>query len=126
MESSNNEVSDSEENRRNQGSDIVTEEDTEENILVLEENTRKNENSEASSLSGDTHTIDNTTSSASEAESSEYFPIPIKKLHASQDVIYESIELGNRVFLCQTTQLQAFIDEINSTALCHTHPSAQD
>ena len=41
MESSNNEVSDSEENRRNQGSDIVTEEDTEENILVLEENTRK-------------------------------------------------------------------------------------
>ena len=110
MESSDNDVSNYEENRGshegNRGSGIVTEEDS--------EDTR-------ASLSGDHSTIHNTTDTASEAESSEYFPTPIKKLHTSQDVSYtEGIELGNRIFLCQTTQLQAFIDIINTTALCHT------
>ena len=56
--------------------------------------------------------------STSESEivesSSEYLPTPLKKPRVS------SIKLGNSVFLCQTTQLEAFIDEINATALCYT------
>ena len=60
-----------------------------------------------------------TDSSGSETESTEYLPTPVKKIScANQDV--SPIELGNSIFLCQTTQLQELIDQVNTTALCYT------
>lgn len=69
--------------------------------------------------SGDSNAvIDDSNSSDSEGESSEYLPTPVKKLCLSEDA--SPIELGNSLFLCQTTQLQAFIDYVNVTTLCYT------
>ena len=54
--------------------------------------------------SGDSNAvIDDSNSSDSEGESSEYLPTPVKKLCLSEDV--SPIELGNSLFLCQKTQL---------------------
>lgn len=39
-------------------------------------------------------------------------------MHVSQDV--SPIELGHCVFLCQITQLQVFIDQINAMSICYT------
>jgi len=67
------------------------------------------------------HTSSSIVSSTSSSEvesSSEYLPTPIKKVYVSQDL--NAIELGNSVFLCQITQLQAFIDQVNATSLCYT------
>ena len=46
--------------------------------------------------------------------SSEYCPTPLKKPCVSP------VNLGNSVFLCQTAQLQQFIDQINETSVCYT------
>ena len=46
--------------------------------------------------------------------SSEYCPTPLKKVR------HNPISLGNSLFICQTSQVQSFIDQINETALCHT------
>ena len=73
----------------------------------------------ASSTSSDSNTvISGSTSNDSEGESSEYLPTPVKKVCLSKNV--SPIELGNSVFLCQTTQLQAFIDQVNETTLCYS------
>ena len=61
-----------------------------------------------------THSSD-ADSNGSETEST----TPMKKIsYANQDV--SAIELGNSVSLCQTTQLQELIDQVNATALCYT------
>ena len=73
----------------------------------------------ASSTSSDSNTvISGSTSNDSEGESSEYLPTPVKKVCLSKNV--SPNELGNSVFLCQTTQLQAFIDQVNETTLCYS------
>jgi len=54
------------------------------------------------------------TDSLSDASSTEYCPTPMKKQRLS------SVDLGNSLFVCQTTQLQSFIDNINDTCLCYT------
>ena len=65
-----------------------------------------------------TSTESDSTLSTSETDtvdsSSEYCPTPLKKARASP------VELGNSVFLCQATQLQEFIDQINATTVCYT------
>ena len=53
-------------------------------------------------------------SAASEVSSSEYCPTPMKRAKVSP------VELGHRVFMCQTTQLDAFLNQINTTSLCYT------
>ena len=54
------------------------------------------------------------TDQLSDASSSEYCPTPMKKQRLS------TVDLGNSLFVCQTTQLQSFIDSINDTSLCYT------
>ena len=46
--------------------------------------------------------------------SSEYCPTPLKKAR------FNPSSLGNSLFICQTSQVQSFIDQINETALCYT------
>ena len=50
----------------------------------------------------------------SEVSSSEYCPTPMKVTQHSP------VEIGNRVFVCQTTQLDAFIEQVNATSVCYT------
>jgi len=69
--------------------------------------------------SSDTET--DSTMSTSETDSvdssSEFCPTPLKKTRVETT---SPIELGNSMFLCQTTQLQQFVNQINETALCYT------
>ena len=81
--------------------------------MEIVERSDGSESATCSSTSDDSSVTDSETESCSE-----YFPTPIKKAHASQDV--RPIELGNSIFLCQTTQLQTFIDQLNATTLCYT------
>ena len=53
-------------------------------------------------------------SSLSEESSSEYCPTPLKKAR------FNSVSLGDGLFVCQTSQLQEFIDQINKTSSCYT------
>ena len=48
------------------------------------------------------------------SSSSEYCPTPLKKAYVSP------VDLGNSIFLCQMTQLQQFIDQINDITVCYT------
>ena len=48
--------------------------------------------------------------------SSDFSPTPLKKVRTAAG----PIELGNSMFLCQATQLQQFIDQINATTECYT------
>ena len=57
---------------------------------------------------------DSSTSTVSRDSSSEYCPTPMKRAKVNP------IELGNRVFVCQTTQLDEFLNQINATSLCYT------
>ena len=45
---------------------------------------------------------------------SEYYPTPLKKPCVSP------VDLGNSIFLCQTAQLQQFIDQINEASVCYS------
>ena len=54
------------------------------------------------------------TDQLSDASSSEYCPTPMKRQWLS------TVDLGNSLFVYQTTQLQSFIDSINGTSLCYT------
>ena len=53
---------------------------------------------------------------AGDTSGSEYFPSP-KKLKGMGTC---PVDLGNSIFLCQTSQLTAFIDQINATSVCGT------
>ena len=72
------------------------------------------------SVSATTITDDDDTSTESigsseiVSSSSEYCPTPLKKARVSP------VDLGNSIFLCQTTQLQQFIDQVNETSICYT------
>ena len=64
-----------------------------------------------------TSTDDDSSDSTDNSEidsSSEYCPTPLKKARVSP------VDLGNSVFLCQTAQLQQFIDQINETSVYYT------
>lgn len=50
----------------------------------------------------------------SEESSSEYCPTPLKKAR------FHSVSLENSLFICQTSQIQSFIDQINETSMCYT------
>lgn len=50
----------------------------------------------------------------SEESSSEYCPTPLKKAR------FHSVSLENSIFICQTSQIQSFIDQINETSMCYT------
>ena len=50
-----------------------------------------------------------------ESSSSEYCPTPMKKAR------FHTISLENGLFVCQTSQVQAFIDQINDTSVCHMY-----
>ena len=45
---------------------------------------------------------------------SEYFPTPVKQLSV------RPVDLGNKLFVCQTSQFQSFIDQMNATSVCAT------
>ena len=49
-----------------------------------------------------------------ESSSSEYCPTPLKKAR------FHTISLENGLFVCQTSQVQAFIDQINDMSVCYT------
>ena len=51
--------------------------------------------------------------STSTDSSSEYFPTPLKRAKVNP------VDLGDRVFMCQTTQLDDFLNQINTTSLCY-------
>ena len=53
-------------------------------------------------------------SSTSTDSSSEYCPTPMKRARVNP------VDLGNKVFVCQTTQLDDFLNQINTTSLCYT------
>ena len=53
-------------------------------------------------------------STISEVSSSEYCPTPMKRAKVNP------VELGNRIFICQTTQLNEFLNQVNTTSLCYT------
>ena len=69
-------------------------------------------------LENDATNTDSTPASDTETEiansDSYYCPTPLKKSCVSR------VDLGNSVFVCQTTQLQQFIDQINQTSECYT------
>ena len=53
---------------------------------------------------------------AGDTSGSEYFPSQ-KKLKGMGTC---PVDLGNSIFLCQTSQLAAFVDQINTTSVCGT------
>ena len=63
----------------------------------------------------DTDSTLSTSETNSIDSSSEFSPTPLKKVRTAAGLI----ELGNSMFLCQTTQLQQFIDQINATTECY-------
>ena len=63
-------------------------------------------------LSESDETSSHSSSSSSEAE---YLPTPIKKSCLS------AIDMKNSLFICEMSQLQQFIDDINATFLCYNY-----
>ena len=53
-------------------------------------------------------------SCTSEVSSSGYCPTPVKRAKVSP------VELGNRILVCQTVQLNDFLHQVNTTSLCYT------
>ena len=45
---------------------------------------------------------------------SEFCPTPVKKL------CVRPVDLGKKLFVCQTSQFQSFIDQMNATSVCAT------
>ena len=73
-------------------------------------------NNQLANDDNDMTSTDSTSTSETETASSSsgYCPTPLKKAHISP------VDLGNSIFLCQTVQLQKFIDQVNETLVCYT------
>lgn len=56
----------------------------------------------------------NDTETETASSGSDYCPTPLKKACVSP------VDLENSVFVCQTKQLQQFIDQVNRTSVCYT------
>ena len=94
---------------------------------VVNELNKTNEHIQSSSISVVNSLLDENNSDSRDSDtsytdseyqagesSSEYCLTPLKKAR------HNPISLGNSLFICQTSQVQSFIDQINETALCHT------
>ena len=55
-----------------------------------------------------------TASSANCGSDSEFYPSPAKRMRVTP------VSMARGLFICETSQLQQFIDEINMTTICHT------
>ena len=58
---------------------------------------------------------DDTITISSQCDSdSEFYPSPAKKLRTTP------VSIAKSLFICETSQLQQFIDQMNTTSICHT------